>query len=68
MLSWHSSQVYGGCCYIDFGGLKHQSSKPESPPFQCTPLDPQLLPPLYLCWADSPSESGKVSWLLWDDP
>jgi hypothetical protein len=27
---------------------------------ECVPLDISLLPPLYLLWANSPSESGKV--------
>lgn len=45
-------QVHGeGVCFMDFG-VKDS--------FSCTPLDPGLLPPLHLMWADAPSESGKV--------
>mmetsp|Transcript_3945 Transcript_3945/g.10677 ORF Transcript_3945/g.10677 Transcript_3945/m.10677 type:complete len:201 (+) Transcript_3945:1061-1663(+) len=47
-------QVWGGLCYMDFAGLSSGGQ------LKCIPLDPQLLPPLDLLWADSPSESGKV--------
>lgn len=48
-------QVWGGLCYMDFHGLK------DGGELECTSLDPSVLPPLYLMWADSPSESGKVT-------
>ncbi|KAF5834847.1 ribosomal protein S5 domain 2-type protein [Dunaliella salina] len=47
-------QVWGGLCYMDFAGLSSGGH------LECIPLDPKLLPPLDLIWADSPSESGKV--------
>lgn len=40
---------------MDFGNLQAGGQ------LECVPLDPKLVPPLFIMWADSPSESGKVS-------
>mmetsp|Transcript_67077 Transcript_67077/g.212298 ORF Transcript_67077/g.212298 Transcript_67077/m.212298 type:complete len:340 (-) Transcript_67077:165-1184(-) len=49
-------QVYGGAVFMDFD---EQQVKSTGCGFY-TPLDPGLLPPLWLVYADNPSDSGKV--------
>ncbi|WVZ53818.1 hypothetical protein U9M48_004710 [Paspalum notatum var. saurae] len=50
------AQVYGGLVYMDFS--KEHMDKLGHGIY--TPLDVNLLPPLYLIYADNPSDSGKV--------
>ncbi|XP_025816844.1 glucuronokinase 1 isoform X3 [Panicum hallii] len=50
------AQVYGGLVYMDFS--KEQMDKLGHGIYR--PLDVNLLPPLYLIYAENPSDSGKV--------
>lgn len=50
------AQVYGGVVYMDFGN-KHMDELGHG---IYTPMDVDLLPPLYLIYAENPSDSGKV--------
>ncbi|XP_059294229.1 glucuronokinase 1-like [Lycium ferocissimum] len=50
------AQVYGGVVYMDFG--KNHMDKLGHGIY--TPIDVDLLPPLYLIYAENPSDSGKV--------
>ncbi|GJN31658.1 hypothetical protein PR202_gb20080 [Eleusine coracana subsp. coracana] len=50
------AQVYGGLVYMDFS--KEHMDKLGHGIY--TPLDVNLLPPLYLIYAENPSDSGKV--------
>ncbi|KAL8528104.1 hypothetical protein ACS0TY_005786 [Phlomoides rotata] len=50
------AQVYGGLVYMDFD----KKSMEELGHGKYTPMDPDLLPPLYLIYAENPSDSGKV--------
>lgn len=50
------AQVYGGVVYMDFG-KKHMDELGHG---IYTPMDVDLLPPLYLIYAENPSDSGKV--------
>ncbi|CAN4079186.1 unnamed protein product [Withania somnifera] len=50
------AQVYGGVVYMDFG--KNHMDKLGHGIY--TPMDVDLLPPLYLIYAENPSDSGKV--------
>lgn len=49
-------QVYGGVVYMDFDRKVMENAKKGI----YVPLDPSLLPPLYLIYAVNPSDSGKV--------
>lgn len=49
-------QVYGGLVYMDFD----KQYMEEHGHGQYIPLDPSLLPPLYLMYSNDPSDSGKV--------
>ncbi|NP_001136473.1 uncharacterized LOC100216586 [Zea mays] len=63
------AQVYGGLVYMDFS----QGHMDKLGHGIYMPLDVNLLPPLYLIYADNPSDSGKVHstvrqrWLSGDD-
>ncbi|KAK9156322.1 hypothetical protein Sjap_003802 [Stephania japonica] len=50
------AQVYGGLVYMDFG--KQYMDKRECG--MHVPMDSTFLPPLYLIYAENPSDSGKV--------
>ncbi|KAG6578675.1 Glucuronokinase 1, partial [Cucurbita argyrosperma subsp. sororia] len=50
------AQVYGGLVYMDFS-QEHMEKLGHG---IYTPMDINLLPPLYLIYADNPSDSGKV--------
>lgn len=50
------AQVYGGLVYMDFS-QEHMDKLGHG---IYTPLDVGLLPPLYLIYAENPSDSGKV--------
>ncbi|KAK4346254.1 hypothetical protein RND71_032593 [Anisodus tanguticus] len=50
------AQVYGGVVYMDFG----KNHMDELGHGIYTPMDVDLLPPLYLIYAENPSDSGKV--------
>ncbi|XP_006662830.2 glucuronokinase 1-like [Oryza brachyantha] len=50
------AQVYGGLVYMDFG-KEHMDTLGHG---VYTPLDVNILPPLYLIYGDNPSDSGKV--------
>ncbi|KAF4385869.1 hypothetical protein F8388_010425 [Cannabis sativa] len=50
------AQVYGGLVYMDFS--KEHLDKLGHGIY--TPMDTSLLPPLYLIYAENPSDSGKV--------
>ncbi|PHU27765.1 putative glucuronokinase 2 [Capsicum chinense] len=50
------AQVYGGVVYMDFG----KNHMDELGHGIYTPMDIDLLPPLYLIYAENPSDSGKV--------
>ncbi|KMT08071.1 hypothetical protein BVRB_6g143960 [Beta vulgaris subsp. vulgaris] len=50
------AQVYGGLVFMDFS--KTQMDRLGHGIY--TPMDISLLPPLYLIYADNPSDSGKV--------
>ncbi|KAG8366909.1 hypothetical protein BUALT_Bualt16G0016900 [Buddleja alternifolia] len=50
------AQVYGGLVYMDFN-KKHMDELGHG---EYTPMDLGLLPPLYLIYAENPSDSGKV--------
>ena len=50
------AQVYGGLVYMDFS-QEHMDKLGHG---VYTPLDVDLLPPLYLIYAENPSDSGKV--------
>ncbi|KAJ7566385.1 hypothetical protein O6H91_02G100200 [Diphasiastrum complanatum] len=50
------AQVYGGLVYMDFE--KDHMQRTGNGIY--TPLDPSLLPPLYIIYAENPSDSGKV--------
>uniref|UniRef100_A0ACD5TBU9 Uncharacterized protein n=1 Tax=Avena sativa TaxID=4498 RepID=A0ACD5TBU9_AVESA len=50
------AQVYGGLVYMDFS-QEHMDKLGHG---IYTPLDVNLLPPLYLIYAENPSDSGKV--------
>ncbi|XP_004304669.1 PREDICTED: glucuronokinase 1-like [Fragaria vesca subsp. vesca] len=50
------AQVYGGLVYMEFG-KEHMDSLGHG---IYTPMDVSLLPPLYLIYAENPSDSGKV--------
>ncbi|CAL0317305.1 unnamed protein product [Lupinus luteus] len=50
------AQVYGGLVYMDFG--KEYMEKMGHGIYR--PMDLSLLPPLYLIYAENPSDSGKV--------
>ncbi|KAM7268710.1 hypothetical protein ACFE04_010876 [Oxalis oulophora] len=50
------AQVYGGLVYMDFS--KEHMDKLGHGIY--TPMDVSLLPPLYLIYAENPSDSGKV--------
>ncbi|KAL1812270.1 hypothetical protein DCAR_0624479 [Daucus carota subsp. sativus] len=50
------AQVYGGVVFMDF----NKKSMDELGHGVYTPLDIGLLPPLYLIYAENPSDSGKV--------
>ncbi|CAN4082387.1 unnamed protein product [Withania somnifera] len=50
------AQVYGGVVYMDFG--KNHMDKLGHGIY--TPMDIDLLPPLYLIYVENPSDSGKV--------
>nr|KYP44013.1 hypothetical protein KK1_034535 [Cajanus cajan] len=50
------AQVYGGLVYMDFS----KDSMDELGHGIYTPMDLSLLPPLYLIYAENPSDSGKV--------
>ncbi|KAL3696428.1 hypothetical protein R1sor_010504 [Riccia sorocarpa] len=49
-------QVYGGLVYMDFDKTSMETKKKGI----YTPMDPELLPPLYLIYTKNPSDSGKV--------
>uniref|UniRef100_A0A803MLM5 GHMP kinase N-terminal domain-containing protein n=1 Tax=Chenopodium quinoa TaxID=63459 RepID=A0A803MLM5_CHEQI len=51
------AQVYGGLVFMDFS--KNHMDKLGHGIY--TPMDISLLPPLYLIYAENPSDSGKVS-------
>ncbi|GAA0160068.1 carbohydrate kinase [Lithospermum erythrorhizon] len=53
------AQVYGGLVYMDFG----KTYMDELGHGLYTPMDTSLLPPLYLIYAENPSDSGKVRFL-----
>ena len=49
-------QVYGGMVFMDFAReLMEQHGHGAY-----TPMDPRLLPRLYLAWVENPSDSGKI--------
>ncbi|KAK1359459.1 Glucuronokinase 1 [Heracleum sosnowskyi] len=50
------AQVYGGVVFMDF----NKKSMDELGHGVYTPMDIGLLPPLYLIYAENPSDSGKV--------
>ncbi|CAA0833782.1 Glucuronokinase 1 [Striga hermonthica] len=50
------AQVYGGLVYMDFN-KKHMEEFGHG---EYIPMDVDLLPPLYLIYAENPSDSGKV--------
>ncbi|KAL9323287.1 hypothetical protein ACSQ67_008144 [Phaseolus vulgaris] len=50
------AQVYGGLVYMDFS----KENMDELGHGVYIPMDLSLLPPLYLIYADNPSDSGKV--------
>ncbi|KAK6153102.1 hypothetical protein DH2020_012741 [Rehmannia glutinosa] len=50
------AQVYGGLVYMDFN-KKHMDDMGHG---EYIPMDVGLLPPLYLIYAENPSDSGKV--------
>jgi len=50
------AQVYGGLVYMDFS-QEHMDKLGHG---IYRPLDVNLLPPLYLIYAENPSDSGKV--------
>lgn len=50
------AQVYGGVVFMDF----NKKSMDELGHGVYTPMDISLLPPLYLIYAENPSDSGKV--------
>ncbi|KAD3641120.1 hypothetical protein R6Q59_003748 [Mikania micrantha] len=50
------AQVYGGLLYMDF----NKESMDKNGYGNYTQLDTSLLPPLYLIYAENPSDSGKV--------
>ncbi|XP_073296072.1 glucuronokinase 1-like [Primulina huaijiensis] len=50
------AQVYGGVVYMDFS-KKHMEALGHG---IYEPMDIELLPPLYLIYAENPSDSGKV--------
>ncbi|KAH6758547.1 glucuronokinase G [Perilla frutescens var. frutescens] len=50
------AQVYGGLVYMDFD----KKLMDELGHGKYTPMDLDLLPPLYLIYAENPSDSGKV--------
>ncbi|KAJ0667800.1 putative glucuronokinase [Helianthus annuus] len=50
------AQVYGGLLYMDF----NKESMDKYGHGDYTQLDTSLLPPLYLIYAENPSDSGKV--------
>ncbi|KAL8097716.1 hypothetical protein AgCh_030728 [Apium graveolens] len=50
------AQVYGGVVFMDF----NKKSMDEWGHGEYTPMDVGLLPPLYLIYAENPSDSGKV--------
>ncbi|KAL4189801.1 hypothetical protein AMTRI_Chr08g208980 [Amborella trichopoda] len=50
------AQVYGGLVYMDFS-KEHMDKLGHG---LYTPMDPSILPPLYLIYAENPSDSGKV--------
>ncbi|KAL6518792.1 Glucuronokinase 1 [Orobanche hederae] len=50
------AQVYGGLIYMDFS-KKHMEDQGYG---KYEPMDIALLPPLYLIYAENPSDSGKV--------
>ncbi|EMS60120.1 putative glucuronokinase 2 [Triticum urartu] len=50
------AQVYGGLVYMDFS-QEHMDKLGHG---VYTPLEVDLLPPLYLIYAENPSDSGKV--------
>ncbi|KAJ4729317.1 Glucuronokinase 1 [Melia azedarach] len=50
------AQVYGGLVYMDFS-KEHMDELGHG---IYTPMDIDLLPPLYLIYAENPSDSGKV--------
>ncbi|XP_065878460.1 glucuronokinase 1 [Euphorbia lathyris] len=50
------AQIYGGLVYMDFS--KERMDKLGHGIY--TPMDISLLPPLYLIYAENPSDSGKV--------
>ncbi|KAI5651164.1 hypothetical protein M9H77_37169 [Catharanthus roseus] len=50
------AQVYGGLVFMDFN-QKHMEELGHG---IYTPMDIDLLPPLYLIYAENPSDSGKV--------
>ncbi|XAR51920.1 Glucuronokinase [Bertholletia excelsa] len=50
------AQVYGGLVYMDFD-KKHMNELGHG---MYVPMDISLLPPLYLIYAENPSDSGKV--------
>jgi glucuronokinase len=58
-------QVYGGLVYMDFsgeggGGDGAKGAAAAAPAPRYERLDPSLLPPLWLIYADNPSDSGRV--------
>ncbi|KAL2335756.1 hypothetical protein Fmac_016969 [Flemingia macrophylla] len=50
------AQVYGGLVYMDFS----EENMDKLGHGIYTPMDTSLLPPLYLIYAENPSDSGKV--------
>ncbi|KAL2643109.1 hypothetical protein R1flu_010696 [Riccia fluitans] len=49
-------QVYGGLVFMDFDKISMETKKKGI----YKPMDPELLPPLYLIYTKNPSDSGKV--------
>lgn len=49
-------QVYGGMVFMDFARELMEARGYG----EYVPMDPRLLPRLFLAWADNPSDSGKI--------